>query len=228
MQVCDVNGKSRLTPGDGECLQSTGRTCPASATFEESESITYQQLTLSVQGSPASLLATQGSSEARQMTVTSGRMCLELSRKSGPLGCFLRMCLESSTWRSTRCYLAWKPRATKQRRLLSRLVPSVPRIGEIGSGLLPTLTATDAAPITGGELYVTKTGTVRARYKLHSSNRGLLPTLTQHGNYNRVGASPNSGDGLATVLGGNINPEFAEWFMGFPVGWSELPDSETP
>ena len=29
---------------------------------------------------------------------------------------------------------------------------------------------------------------------------GLLPTVTVHGNYNRKGCSPNSGDGLAMVL----------------------------
>lgn len=28
--------------------------------------------------------------------------------------------------------------------------------------------------------------------------------------------------------GGLVNPEYAEWLMGFPVGWTALPDSETP
>lgn len=95
---------------------------------------------------------------------------------------------------------------------------------------------------------------------------GLLPTLTVRGNYNRKGASKNSGDGLATALKrlptltnqdfrggckpertarmqeqsargcdlpselrrqypettGIINPSWAEGFMGFPIGWSEL------
>jgi len=68
---------------------------------------------------------------------------------------------------------------------------------------------------------------------------GLLPTLTVHGNYNRKGASKNSGDGLATAirrmptvqslraavtepedLGGTLNPDWCEWFMGWPIGWT--------
>lgn len=54
------------------------------------------------------------------------------------------------------------------------------------------------------------------------SDSGLLPTLTVCGNYNRKGASSQSGDGLATVLGGPPNPNWTEWFMGFPVGWTAL------
>ena len=111
---------------------------------------------------------------------------------------------------------------------------------------------------------------------------GQLPTLTVHGNHNRKGLSPQSGDGLATALkklptlvasdtgcrkkpyaqvgtplslavskmptltaqdakncggpsqmerntpplnalaGGPLNPEWCEWFMGCPLGWTAL------
>jgi hypothetical protein len=72
-----------------------------------------------------------------------------------------------------------------------------------------------------------------------------------NGDYNRKGASKNSGNGLATQLryaptfrasdssrGGNItnasakhsdlklggppNPEWVEWYMGWPIGWTAL------
>ena len=56
----------------------------------------------------------------------------------------------------------------------------------------------------------------------------LLPTLTVCGNYNRKGASPTSGDGLATVAGGALNPNWVEWLMGYPIGWTDLKDSATP
>lgn len=58
-----------------------------------------------------------------------------------------------------------------------------------------------------------------------------LPTLTVCGNYNRKGASKTSGDGLATALrngenentsNGPLNPNWCEWYMGFPVGWTDL------
>lgn len=85
------------------------------------------------------------------------------------------------------------------------------------------------------------------------------PTPTVHGNYNRVGASPTSGNGLATLVslfptptcndaknstlppsqaqrdgmagylmrngepsGGQLNPDWVEWLMGWPIGWSRL------
>jgi len=93
--------------------------------------------------------------------------------------------------------------------------------------------------------------------------------LTVHGNYNRKGASKNSGDGLATAvkrlptlqardwkdgtnprphrrhseslpvvlnsaavtepeqLGGTLNPDWCEWFMGWPIGWTASEPLET-
>lgn len=47
----------------------------------------------------------------------------------------------------------------------------------------------------------------------------MLPTLAVSGNWNRVGASPNSGDGLASVLGGMPDRRWCEAFMGFPDEW---------
>ncbi len=52
--------------------------------------------------------------------------------------------------------------------------------------------------------------------------RSYLPTPTVCGNYNRKGASPTSGDGLATVVGGQLNPMWVEWLMGWPLGWTDL------
>ena len=55
----------------------------------------------------------------------------------------------------------------------------------------------------------------------------IFPTPTLCGNYNRKGASPTSGDGLATVVGGALNPEWVEWLMGWPIGWTALDALET-
>ena len=52
--------------------------------------------------------AQPGSEEARMMTVTSGRNFSELYTNSSPLGSLVKMCLESSLWHSTRCFLTWK------------------------------------------------------------------------------------------------------------------------
>lgn len=53
----------------------------------------------------------------------------------------------------------------------------------------------------------------------------MFPTPTVSGNYNKKGASPNSGDGLATVIRdggaeGVLNPDWVEWLMGWPIGWT--------
>jgi hypothetical protein len=52
-------------------------------------------------------------------------------------------------------------------------------------------------------------------------------TPTVCGNYNRKGASKNSGDGLATQAGGSLNPTWVEWLMGWPLGWTDLKPLET-
>lgn len=59
------------------------------------------------------------------------------------------------------------------------------------------------------------------------------PTPTVCGNYNRKGASKTSGDGLATAVAAHsldgqeiqqkrLNPEWVEWLMGWPIGWTDL------
>lgn len=101
----------------------------------------YEQLTLFQEDSLASRSVLPGSEEARKMTVTSGLRCLELYRKSGPLGSLVRTLLVSSTWHSTRCLLTWKPSATPARRLLFRLAPSMPRTEDTALQLWPTMTA---------------------------------------------------------------------------------------
>jgi hypothetical protein len=96
------------------------------------------------------------------------------------------------------------------------------RIGKLRPSL-PTLIRLDAR---------TEKGAARMPNSIGSDP--LLPTLTRCGNYNRKGASPNSGDGLATAVGGRLNPTWCEWYMGFPLGWTDVewplasPRSVTP
>ena len=99
----------------------------------------YEQLTLFQGDSLASLSVQPGSVGAQKMTVTSGLNCLELYKKSGPLGSLVRTLLESSLWHSTRCFLTWKISATPRKRLLFRLAPSMPRTDGTGARLWPTV-----------------------------------------------------------------------------------------
>jgi len=62
-------------------------------------------------------------------------------------------------------------------------------------------------------------GNGRKRPAYRVANQVPTPTVT--GNYNRKGASKHSGNGLATVIGGRLNPTWVEWLMGWPLGWTD-------
>jgi len=102
-----------------------------------------EESTCSPEASHASLSVLPGSKRARRMTDISGHILSKSLKRSDPAGVCLKMLLESSIWHSTRCYLKWKRRVTKQQRVLYQLVPSMPRTEEIESGLLPTASAWD-------------------------------------------------------------------------------------
>lgn len=193
-----------------------------------------------------------GSAEARRMTVTSGRKCSELYRKSGPLGSLVRTLLESSVWRSTRCYLTWKASATPAKRLLFRLVPSTPRTGGTGSQLWVG-TPTGAMSKRSNKFAHGRTPTPAARCGQTPCIHGeggldlatfvkLIPTATTgagmcggSANYQRLKEMEEAGvisaeerRSMAAGNGGKLNPMWVEWLMGFPLGWTDLSASETP
>lgn len=165
-----------------------------------------EQLTLFQGDSPASRSAWPGSAEAGRMTVTSGRKCLELSRNSGPLGLLEKMLLESSAWRSTRCYLNWKVSATPARRLLFRLVPSTPRTGVTDAPLWHTPSVPGGGRVNPPDMSQTgmlpdgRKRQVGLEHQVRMVEQGLWPTPTVNGNHNRPGSSPKAGMGLATAV----------------------------
>lgn len=179
----------------------------------------YEQLTLFPEGSPASHSVLPGSAEARAMTVTSGRRCLELYRRSGPLGSLVRMCLVSSVWHSTTCFLTWRASVTPHKRLLFRLVPSTPRTDGCVSSYWPTPTATDAK---GMDRLLRKDATPTRSMLL--SQRVLLTTPTARDfkspDKNEDSRRPSRKTELPSQVGGLLNPEWVEWLMGFPTGWT--------
>ena len=240
----------------------------------------FEQLTLFPEGSLASRSPLPGNEAARRMTVTSGQKCSALSTISGPLGSLVRMCLESSIWRSTRCLLTWKTKDTPHRRLLFRLVPSMPHTEGTGSLFWPT--PSTGAALCGGTgnfktlQKMTERGLIseEERRELSQGNGGktnpellewlmgyeaqftkLIPTPLSNdykgGAMNRCWMPSSQSvhvererererqsrgyDGTLKSLAevtprgrlGPMNPEWVEWLMGFPIGWTELNVSET-
>ena len=216
----------------------------------------FEQLTLFPADSPASLFRSPGSEEERMMTVTSGQKCSELYKNSGPLGLLVKMLLESSAWRSTQCFLTWKASATPAKRLLFRLVPSMPRTGGTGAPLWPTPKESDykgsglagsksAAhdlknhnlkgtvmffptptkfDATCGDLEGKEfTGTRHAMKLIQAAKLYATPQYRDYrtGDKKRF-ADPKRSQNLNDQIGGQLNPTWVEWLMGFPIGWTDL------
>lgn len=136
-------------------------------------------------------------------------------------------------------FCATLPRSGSMRsgRLYRRAPLALPTVATAFGFLLPTLTASNYGSNRGGA--AGRNGPDRPSLQT-MARRGqlsalpLLPTLTVKGNYNKRGLSPRSGDGLATALaritpgpGGPLNPDWADWFMGWPIGATASAPLET-
>lgn len=150
-----------------------------------------------------------GSKEARKMTVTSGLKCSALLKKQDPVGCLVKMLLESSRWHSTMCFLNWKAKGTPQGRLYFQLAPSTPRTDETECGLLPTPSASD-----GPKWYRVKRESAQRRVT-DGRQEMLIHAAARLKHY------PQWSVYIA-------NPRFWEPMMGYPSGWTDLKPSETP
>lgn len=158
----------------------------------------FGQLTLFQEDSLASRFLVPGTAEARTMTATSGRKCYESYPNSGPLGSLVKMCLESSLWHSTRCYLTWKRKATKANALLFQLAVSMPRTSGTESQFWPT--PSTGAALCGG------TGNFKTLKSL--AKRGLITEEERRQ--------------LSQGNGGKTNPDFLEWLMGYEQQFTKL------
>jgi len=194
------------------------------------------QLTFSQEASHASHSRLPGSEKAREMTVRCGRKCLRLFSTSSPVGLLAKMLLESSTWNSTLCYLRWKIRVMKSKRLLFQLAPSMPRTDGTGFGLWRTPHASDGE---GGvmEMRPGTTGHYKLRDHVHPKNAKMWPTPTGRDHKDGTAqscANVEENGLLGRVIHdkdnpqlGSLNPTWVEWLMGYPEGWTDLKDSET-
>lgn len=148
-----------------------------------------EQLTLLPEDSLVNHSLFQGSEEAMQTTDFYGRKCFASFRNHIPDGSFAKMFLESSIWHSTRFWMTWKVKVTKQKRLLFQLAPSTRRTEEIGCGLWRTPSASDS-----------KNGSLPPS----QIKRDTLPGQI-------LRESPQAS--------GSLNQEFVIEMMGYPEGW---------
>ena len=196
---------------------------------EETISPKVSQLTLFAEDSPANHFPKPGSDKAIKMTVTSGQNISVLYKNSDPVGVLAKMLLDSSIWASPKCFLTWKVRTTPAKRLLFQLAPSTPRIEEIESGLLPTPKAQE--PGTTSEGYGDCLNDVVHGRKGWGKQMLPTPTTREHKGARKpetmalTGRNPMTislGDAVMEMDGGQLNPEWVEWLLGFPLGWTDL------
>ena len=230
-QECNVSGKLKSIPFANESLQNIGLTYNGIPTYAIADAVIFNPLISSVEDFRVRTLATQESE--RELTANAadcGQSSIESFASYDP---------DTSSWRTSQRSLfggltefseTWPRSGMTRNGIAYQQRPLAPLTDEIGFSLLPTLRANK---VTG---YSSKGygETMEQRLK-----RLLIPTMGAH---EYKGSSRarfrNSADfrgakmseGLRTCEDDPIylNPSFAEVVMGFPIGWTDLRDSETP
>ena len=197
---------ARTTRGARASSRGTGPRSPSTETSGLFPELPTGEQPSSPGVSRARLSPSAGSDEARMMTVISGHRCLRQSKLSGHLGSLLKMCLMSSKWFSRLSFLIWKPLAIPVSCSCYQLSELVHHTGDAEFGLfpnhsIPTPTASD---------YIERkcTNTARATALNFKTNKAVsLDRWFQ----NRFGRK--------------LTPEFSEWMMGFPIGWTQTSEN---
>lgn len=182
----------------------TSLTCQTSATSETCEA---SNATSSREDSHASPTLSLESETVTPTIAHSGLKCSASYASQSRLGCWVKMCLESSAWNSTKSALTWKRKATKSNRCLFQLAPPTRRTSGCAAGYWPTLRAQEdnRSP---------------AAYVRMQAKRGRKPT-----DISSLSVAVKLAESREN---GSLNPEWAEWLMGYPIGWTDCVDSATP
>ena len=200
----------------------------------------------SLRASHASRTAQQGTGLEIETSGTSGLIPFALFERSGPngsywkmsQGCFPTLMFDeySETW----------PRAGMMRAGIAyQRLPLAPLTSEIGFGLWATPTRSDSTGTTGGGNHrslrtdvkfwptptVADTKTYWHNRKRKNPNPSLAGAVDMFPtpcatNWKNRETSTHSRD-LQKKIGGQLNPNWVEWLMGWPIGWTGLEPLET-
>jgi hypothetical protein len=156
------------------------------------------------------------------MTDISGHTYFPLFKPNDPLGAFSRMFMGMSLWASTKCYLTWNVKPTPQGRSLFQLAPQTLRTDATEFGLLHTPTAkmNQMSP----DMLKKGSGWWPTPQASDNRDRGCMedPSIKR-----RIKMGKQIGLTTAvkeTRSSGSLNPQWVEWLMGYPEGWTDLED----
>lgn len=217
-----LSGTARQIPMRAQSSRSTGQACLISETSRKSIGQASEDLTLSVEVSPARTSATQekepGSlgKEADCGRNTPKRLGY-YDQDTSSLRTFQRSLAEDSM-----LSLQTLPRAGMMRNgIVFQLKPSAPLIEETERSSWPTPTAAGC--------FTDKLKSSQQKPgSMHSVNLSqkvqMFPTPTSHQQSTKY---QQGGTCLEAKIGGKLNPRWVEWLMGYPIGYTELNALET-
>ena len=152
---------------------------------------------------PASLSQSLASNEEKKTHATSICTSLKSLHAKDPLLQFSKMFLGIFPLASMRYSMIWQVRATPQGRLFFQAVQSQGRdITETECSLLPRLWPTPTARDGKG-------GYLGGRVRNGKVSWDTLDVAVQHTDNQQK-------------TGGQLNPQWVEWLMGYPEGWTDL------
>ena len=165
---------------------------------------------------PASPSPQPDGERALRIPATCGRKCAGSLPNCGPIGCLGKMLLASSIWASTKRFLTWQKRDTLFSHSYFRLAVSARGMSAselLSSRLMfPTPLASDSATNRDAQnldVFLSEGGIFRKRNR---SGAIWSLSLSAAVYYLTPNASPDAA----------LNPDWVEWLMGFPLGWTDV------
>ena len=207
-----------------------------------------KQLPLSQAAFPVSPSPPPENGRALRMNATCGRKCAALLPSCGPVGCLGKMLLDSSIWGSTKRSLTWQKRDTLFSHSYFRLAVSAHGMSAselLSSRLMfPTPLASDKGTSRDAanlDVFLSDNGIFRKRnkngsiwslslsaavfYLTPTASEGYRSTLKPTAFRNQ---SPSSNLSAQVIHQERplsdtaaLNPDWVEWLMGFPQGWTD-------
>ena len=199
--------------------------------------------------SPVSPFPPRESGGALRMNATCGRKCAALLPNCGPVGCLGKMLLASSIWGSTKRFLTWQKRDTLFSHSYFRLAASARGMSAselLSSRLMfPTPLASDKSTCRDAanlDVYLSDNGIFRKRnrdgtiwslslsaavfYLTPAASEGYRSTLKPEAFRDKSPATNLSAQIIHQEKPlsekAALNPDWVEWLMGFPQGWTAV------